>query len=173
MVRLLSQGLTWWKHSVWLRELTLLWRAWQSSLLSSTPSPHTRCTETSSWHKAPSEIISAFNSAFACVYELISTITCTCLNKYLHCHIVESVWVHSGLHMHSHTHSYTDANCSSGVMHLSLSPHRFIHPAGFSPEHTISIAFRVLQDTPREPFALWQLTDIDFQPKMGVVLDRE
>ncbi|KAE8293092.1 Collagen alpha-1(XIV) chain Undulin Precursor [Larimichthys crocea] len=34
-----------------------------------------------------------------------------------------------------------------------------------------AFAFRVLQDTPREPFALWQLTDIDFQPKMGVVLD--
>ncbi|TKS77030.1 Collagen alpha-1(XX) chain [Collichthys lucidus] len=48
---------------------------------------------------------------------------------------------------------------------------KFIHPAGFSPEHTISIAFRVLPDTPREPFALWQLTDNDFQPKMGVVLD--
>ncbi|XP_067382086.1 collagen alpha-1(XX) chain isoform X3 [Channa argus] len=48
---------------------------------------------------------------------------------------------------------------------------KFIHPAGFSSEHTISIAFRMLQDTPREPFALWQLTDIDFQPRMGVVLD--
>ncbi|XP_029292191.1 collagen alpha-1(XX) chain-like [Cottoperca gobio] len=48
---------------------------------------------------------------------------------------------------------------------------KFIHPAGLSPEHTISIAFRMLQDTPREPFALWQLTDNDFQPKMGVVLD--
>ncbi|XP_056277924.1 collagen alpha-1(XX) chain isoform X2 [Pseudoliparis swirei] len=48
---------------------------------------------------------------------------------------------------------------------------RFIHPAGFSPEHTISISFRVLQDSPREPFALWQLTDNDFQPQMGVVLD--
>ncbi|XP_069383332.1 collagen alpha-1(XX) chain isoform X2 [Paralichthys olivaceus] len=48
---------------------------------------------------------------------------------------------------------------------------KFIHPAGFSPEHTIGIAFRMLQDTPREPFALWQLTDNDFQPKMGVVLD--
>ncbi|XP_074537530.1 collagen alpha-1(XX) chain-like [Halichoeres trimaculatus] len=48
---------------------------------------------------------------------------------------------------------------------------KFIHPAGFSPEHTISIAFRMLQETPREPFALWQLTDNDFQPMMGVVLD--
>ncbi|XP_061592845.1 collagen alpha-1(XX) chain [Cololabis saira] len=48
---------------------------------------------------------------------------------------------------------------------------RFIHPAGFSPEHTISISFRLLQDTPREAFALWQLTDNDFQPRMGVVID--
>lgn len=30
-----------------------------------------------------------------------------------------------------------------------------------------------MQDTAREPFALWQLTDDDFQPKMGVVLDCE
>lgn len=49
----------------------------------------------------------------------------------------------------------------------------FIHPAGFAPEHTISISFRLLQDSPKEPFALWQLTDNDFQPKMGVVLDPE
>ncbi|KAM9785483.1 collagen alpha-1(XX) chain-like [Neosynchiropus ocellatus] len=48
---------------------------------------------------------------------------------------------------------------------------KFIHPAGFAPEHTISISFRMLQETPREPFAVWQLTDVDFQPKMGVVLD--
>ncbi|XP_043988813.1 collagen alpha-1(XIV) chain [Gambusia affinis] len=48
---------------------------------------------------------------------------------------------------------------------------KFIHPAGFSPEHTISITFRLLQDTPKEAFALWQLTDNDFQPKMGVVID--
>ncbi|XP_068601924.1 collagen alpha-1(XX) chain [Brachionichthys hirsutus] len=48
---------------------------------------------------------------------------------------------------------------------------RFIHPAGFSPEHTISISFRVMPDSPREPFSLWQLTDSAFQPKMGVVLD--
>lgn len=40
-------------------------------------------------------------------------------------------------------------------------------------EHTFSMVFRLLQDTHREPFALWQLTDNDFQPKMGVVLDRE
>ncbi|XP_038131253.1 collagen alpha-1(XX) chain isoform X2 [Cyprinodon tularosa] len=48
---------------------------------------------------------------------------------------------------------------------------KLVHPAGFSPEHTISITFRLLQDTPREAFALWQLTDSDYQPKMGVVID--
>eukprot|EP00066_Takifugu_rubripes_P028512 XP_011617778.1 PREDICTED: collagen alpha-1(XIV) chain-like isoform X1 [Takifugu rubripes] len=48
---------------------------------------------------------------------------------------------------------------------------KYIHPVGFPAEHTISIGFRLLQSTPREPFALWQLTDIDFQPKMGVMLD--
>lgn len=49
----------------------------------------------------------------------------------------------------------------------------FIHPAGIAAEHTLSMVFRLLQDTHREPFALWQLTDNDFQPKMGVVLDPE
>ncbi|XP_077577663.1 collagen alpha-1(XX) chain-like [Stigmatopora nigra] len=48
---------------------------------------------------------------------------------------------------------------------------KFIHPVGLSPEHTIGITFRLLQESPEEPFALWQLTDNDFQPKMGVVLD--
>ncbi|XP_061780599.1 collagen alpha-1(XX) chain [Nerophis lumbriciformis] len=48
---------------------------------------------------------------------------------------------------------------------------KFIHPVGLSPEHTVSIAFRLLQDTPKEAFALWQLTDTHFQPKMGLVLD--
>ncbi|XP_069035505.1 collagen alpha-1(XX) chain isoform X2 [Lepisosteus oculatus] len=49
----------------------------------------------------------------------------------------------------------------------------FIHPAGFPPEHTISFTLRLLQDTPKEPFAVWQLTDEDFQPKIGVILDPE
>lgn len=56
---------------------------------------------------------------------------------------------------------------------LCVLPFRYIHPAGFPAEHTISMGFRLLQSTPTEPFALWQLTDSDFQPKMGVMLDRE
>lgn len=76
-----SQDSTWWKPLVWLRELTHLWRAWQPSLLSSTASPPTLCTETPSWHRAPSEIISstAFQPSsttlliFACIYIYIYT----------------------------------------------------------------------------------------------------
>lgn len=59
------------------------------------------------------------------------------------------------------------------IQRPSASPCRYIHPAGFPAEHTISMGFRLLQSTPREPFALWQLTDSHFQPKMGVLLDRE
>lgn len=50
---------------------------------------------------------------------------------------------------------------------------RLIHPAGFPAEHTISMTFRLPPGASREPFALWQLTDSRFQPKMGVTLDRE
>uniref|UniRef100_A0A9J7ZIC3 Solute carrier family 35 member C2 n=1 Tax=Cyprinus carpio carpio TaxID=630221 RepID=A0A9J7ZIC3_CYPCA len=69
-----------------------------------------------------------------------------------------------------HTHAQLHPSFSAHTLFVFVS---FIHPAGFSPEHTISMAFRLLQDSPREPFALWQLTDNDFQPKMGVVLDPE
>ncbi|XP_071616240.1 collagen alpha-1(XX) chain [Heliangelus exortis] len=38
-------------------------------------------------------------------------------------------------------------------------------------EHTISILLRLLPETPKEPFAVWQITDEDFQPLLGVNLD--
>lgn len=53
------QDLTWWKRSVWPRELTRLWRALQPSLLCSTLSRPTPCTETSNSRRAPSMIISS------------------------------------------------------------------------------------------------------------------
>lgn len=59
-----AQGSTWWKRSVWLRELTPQWRGWPSSLLSSTPSSPTLCTETSSWPRAPGETSSSSSSSF-------------------------------------------------------------------------------------------------------------
>uniref|UniRef100_A0A3P9LHL8 Uncharacterized protein n=1 Tax=Oryzias latipes TaxID=8090 RepID=A0A3P9LHL8_ORYLA len=59
----------------------------------------------------------------------------------------------------------------SSVEGVAAEPFVFIFPLIFKKPHTISIAFRLLQDSPKEPFALWQLTDDDFQPKMGLVID--
>lgn len=53
--RVCCQGLTWWRRLVWLRVLTPPWKVWQPSLLSSTPSQRTPCSETSNWHRAQSE----------------------------------------------------------------------------------------------------------------------
>uniref|UniRef100_A0A452VB57 Collagen type XX alpha 1 chain n=1 Tax=Ursus maritimus TaxID=29073 RepID=A0A452VB57_URSMA len=39
------------------------------------------------------------------------------------------------------------------------------------PEHTVVFLLRVLPETPRETFALWQMTAEDFQPVLGVLLD--
>nr|XP_012421250.1 PREDICTED: collagen alpha-1(XX) chain [Odobenus rosmarus divergens] len=39
------------------------------------------------------------------------------------------------------------------------------------PEHTVVFLLRVLPETPRESFALWQMTAEDFQPILGVLLD--
>uniref|UniRef100_U3K793 Collagen alpha-1(XX) chain n=1 Tax=Ficedula albicollis TaxID=59894 RepID=U3K793_FICAL len=46
-----------------------------------------------------------------------------------------------------------------------------VHLFSIPPEHTILILLRLLPDTPREPFAVWQVTDEDFQPLLGVNLD--
>uniref|UniRef100_A0A8V0ZLA0 Collagen alpha-1(XX) chain n=1 Tax=Gallus gallus TaxID=9031 RepID=A0A8V0ZLA0_CHICK len=46
-----------------------------------------------------------------------------------------------------------------------------VHLFAIPPEHTISILLRLLPDTPKEPFAVWQITDEDFQPLLGVNLD--
>ncbi|XP_033622883.1 collagen alpha-1(XX) chain isoform X14 [Fukomys damarensis] len=46
-----------------------------------------------------------------------------------------------------------------------------VHPASLPPEHTIVFLVRLLPETPREAFALWQMTTEDFQPVLGVLLD--
>ncbi|XP_054580208.1 collagen alpha-1(XX) chain [Eptesicus fuscus] len=46
-----------------------------------------------------------------------------------------------------------------------------IHLAALPPEHTVVFLLRLLPDTPREAFALWQMTTEDFQPALGVLLD--
>lgn len=50
-------------------------------------------------------------------------------------------------------------------------PHSDIHPAALPPEHTVVFLTRLLPDTPREAFALWQMTAEDFRPMLGVLLD--
>nr|XP_010952644.1 collagen alpha-1(XX) chain [Camelus bactrianus] len=46
-----------------------------------------------------------------------------------------------------------------------------IHPAALPPEHTVVFLLRLLPETPREAFALWQVAAEDFQPVLGVLLD--
>uniref|UniRef100_A0A4X1SN98 Collagen alpha-1(XX) chain n=1 Tax=Sus scrofa TaxID=9823 RepID=A0A4X1SN98_PIG len=46
-----------------------------------------------------------------------------------------------------------------------------IHLAALPPEHTIAFLLRLLPETPREAFALWQVAAQDFQPVLGVLLD--
>uniref|UniRef100_A0A8C0AQ17 Collagen alpha-1(XX) chain n=1 Tax=Buteo japonicus TaxID=224669 RepID=A0A8C0AQ17_9AVES len=46
-----------------------------------------------------------------------------------------------------------------------------VHLFAIPPEHTISILLRLLPESPKEPFAVWQITDEDFQPLLGVNLD--
>ncbi|XP_039092869.1 collagen alpha-1(XX) chain [Hyaena hyaena] len=43
--------------------------------------------------------------------------------------------------------------------------------AALPPEHTVVFLLRLLPETPREPFALWQMTAEDLQPVLGVLLD--
>nr|XP_021503550.1 collagen alpha-1(XX) chain [Meriones unguiculatus]XP_021503561.1 collagen alpha-1(XX) chain [Meriones unguiculatus] len=46
-----------------------------------------------------------------------------------------------------------------------------IYPATLPPEYTIVFLVRLLPETPREAFALWQIMAEDFQPILGVLLD--
>lgn len=51
--------------------------------------------------------------------------------------------------------------CSNSGLQLAAPP----------PEYTVVFLLRVLPETPRESFALWQMTAEDFQPVLGVLLD--
>ncbi|XP_018415104.1 PREDICTED: collagen alpha-1(XX) chain [Nanorana parkeri] len=48
---------------------------------------------------------------------------------------------------------------------------REVHPHGLLQEHGLSFLFRLPANAAQEPFALWQLTDEDFQPVVGIILD--
>ncbi|KAM5245931.1 collagen alpha-1(XX) chain [Ctenodactylus gundi] len=46
-----------------------------------------------------------------------------------------------------------------------------IHLATLPPEYTVVFLLRLLPETPREAFTLWQMMTEDFQPVLGVLLD--
>ncbi|XP_056378658.1 collagen alpha-1(XIV) chain isoform X2 [Hyla sarda] len=54
---------------------------------------------------------------------------------------------------------------------LVSQPTRNIHPEGLPTDYTVSFLFRILPDTPKEPFALWEILNKDYEPLVGVILD--
>uniref|UniRef100_A0A670I2V4 Collagen alpha-1(XX) chain n=1 Tax=Podarcis muralis TaxID=64176 RepID=A0A670I2V4_PODMU len=46
-----------------------------------------------------------------------------------------------------------------------------VFPSGMPTEYTITFLLRLLPESPREAFAVWQITDEDFQPVLGIILD--
>ncbi|XP_072906324.1 collagen alpha-1(XIV) chain isoform X2 [Hemitrygon akajei] len=54
---------------------------------------------------------------------------------------------------------------------LVSQPTRNIHPDGLPSDYTISFLFRLLPDTPQEPFALWEILNKQREPLVGVILD--
>ncbi|XP_041941676.1 collagen alpha-1(XIV) chain isoform X3 [Alosa sapidissima] len=54
---------------------------------------------------------------------------------------------------------------------LISQPTRYLHPEGLPSDYTLTMLFRLLSDTPQEPFALWEILDSDSEPLVGVILD--
>ncbi len=50
---------------------------------------------------------------------------------------------------------------------------RYLHPEGLPSDYTISMLFRILPETPQEPFALWEILDKNNEPLVGIILDSE
>ncbi|XP_034531147.1 collagen alpha-1(XII) chain [Notolabrus celidotus] len=50
-------------------------------------------------------------------------------------------------------------------------PTKEIHPEGLPPSYTIILLFRVLPDTPSEPFDIWQISDKNNNPEVGVTMN--
>ncbi|XP_038600848.1 collagen alpha-1(XIV) chain isoform X2 [Tachyglossus aculeatus] len=54
---------------------------------------------------------------------------------------------------------------------LVSQPTKYLHPEGLPSDYTITFLFRILPDTPQEPFALWEILNKDSDPLVGVILD--
>ncbi|XP_060918564.1 collagen alpha-1(XII) chain isoform X1 [Labrus mixtus] len=50
-------------------------------------------------------------------------------------------------------------------------PTKEIHPDGLPPSYTIILLFRLLPDTPSEPFDIWQISDKNNNPEVGVTVN--
>ena len=48
---------------------------------------------------------------------------------------------------------------------------RYLHPEGLPSDYTMSFLFRILPDTPQEPFALWEILNKKSEPLVGIILD--
>lgn len=56
---------------------------------------------------------------------------------------------------------------------MILQIYREIHPDGLPPSYTIILLFRLLPDTPSEPFDIWQIADKNNNPEVGVTVNRK
>ncbi|XP_028297588.1 collagen alpha-1(XIV) chain-like [Gouania willdenowi] len=54
---------------------------------------------------------------------------------------------------------------------LLAQPTRYLHPDGLPSDYTVMLLFRLLPDTPEEPFAMWEILNEDNEPLVGVILD--
>ncbi|NXT44668.1 COEA1 protein, partial [Pelecanoides urinatrix] len=54
---------------------------------------------------------------------------------------------------------------------LVSQPTKYLHPEGLPSDYTITFLFRILSDTPQEPFALWEILNEEYEPLVGVILD--
>ncbi|XP_044022471.1 collagen alpha-1(XII) chain isoform X2 [Siniperca chuatsi] len=50
-------------------------------------------------------------------------------------------------------------------------PTKEIHPEGLPPSYTIILLFRLLPDTPSEPFDIWQIADKNNNPEVGITIN--
>lgn len=50
-------------------------------------------------------------------------------------------------------------------------PTKEIHPEGLPPSYTIILLFRLLPDTPSEPFDIWQIADKNNNPEVGLTVN--
>ncbi|KAK7825600.1 hypothetical protein U0070_016240 [Myodes glareolus] len=54
---------------------------------------------------------------------------------------------------------------------LVSQPTKYLHPEGLPSDYTMSFLFRILPDTPQEPFALWEILNKNSDPLVGIILD--